>query len=75
MAIPALERLAKEGGEEGRKKIASITRYTTVAIGLLQGFGYYTLIKSYGLVDAAAASTASGRASSSSCPSPPVLPS
>ena len=51
MAIPALERLAKEGGEEGRKKIASITRYTTVAIGLLQGFGYYTLIKSYGLVE------------------------
>ena len=33
VAIPALERLAKEGGEEGRKKIASITRYTTVAIG------------------------------------------
>ena len=51
VAIPALERLAKEGGEEGRKKIASITRYTTVAIGLLQGFGYYTLIKSYGLVE------------------------
>ena len=51
VAIPALERLAKEGGEEGRKKIASITRYTTVAIGLLQGFGYYTLINSYGLVE------------------------
>ena len=43
VAIPALERLAKEGGEEGRKKIASITRYTTVAIALLQGFGYYSL--------------------------------
>ena len=52
VAIPALERLAKEGGEEGRKKIASITRYTTVAIALLQGFGYYSLIKSYGLIDA-----------------------
>ena len=39
VAIPALERLAKEGGEEGRKKIAAITRYTTVAIALLQGFG------------------------------------
>ena len=50
VAIPALERLAKEGGEEGRKKIASITRYTTVAIALLQGFGYYSLINSYGLV-------------------------
>lgn len=50
VAIPALERMAKEGGEEGRKKIASITRYTTVAIALLQGFGYYSLINSYGLV-------------------------
>ncbi len=52
VAIPALERLAKEGGEEGRKKIASITRYTTVAIALLQGFGYYSLIKSYHLIQA-----------------------
>ena len=51
VAIPALERLAKEGGEEGRKKIASITRYATVAIALLQGFGFYSLISSYGLVD------------------------
>ena len=50
IAIPALERMAKEGGEEGKKKIASITRYTTVAIALLQGFGYYTLIKSYGVL-------------------------
>ena len=51
VAIPALERLAKEGGEEGRKKIASITRYTTVAIALLQGFGYYSMIKYYDLLD------------------------
>ncbi len=50
IAIPALERLAKDGGEEGKKKIQSITRYTTLGIGLLQGFGYYTLIKSYGLI-------------------------
>lgn len=45
VAIPALERMQKEGGEEGKKKIAAITRYTTVAIALLQGFGYYTLIR------------------------------
>lgn len=51
IAIPALERLAKDGGEEGKKKIQSITRYTTLAIGLLQGFGYYTLIKSYKLLE------------------------
>ena len=52
VAIPALERLAKEGGEEGKKKIAAITRYTTVAIALLQGFGYYSMIKYYGLLNA-----------------------
>ena len=51
VAIPALERLAKEGGEEGRKKIASITRYATVIIALIQGFGYYSLINSYGLIE------------------------
>ena len=45
VAIPALERLARDGGEEGRKKIQSITRYSTVAIALLQGFGYYMLMK------------------------------
>ena len=50
IAIPALERLSKEGGEEGKKKIASITRYSTVGIALLQGFGYYMLIKNYGLL-------------------------
>nr|WP_207753829.1 preprotein translocase subunit SecY [Pseudoflavonifractor phocaeensis] len=44
VAIPALERLQREGGEEGRKKIAAITRYVTVAIAILQGLGYYTLI-------------------------------
>ena len=32
VAIPALERLAKEGGEEGKKKIERITRYSTVAM-------------------------------------------
>ena len=50
VAIPALERLARDGGEEGRKKIQSITRYTTVAIAVLQAFGYYTMMKSYGLL-------------------------
>ena len=50
VAIPALERLAKDGGEEGKKKIAAITRYTTVAIAVLQGFGYYTIIRSNNLL-------------------------
>ncbi len=52
VAIPPLERLAKEGGEEGKKKIERITRYATVALGLLLGFAYYTMIKSYGILDA-----------------------
>jgi len=50
IAIPALERLQKEGGEEGKKKIASITRYATVGIGLLQGLAYYLLIKNNNLL-------------------------
>lgn len=44
VAIPALERLQKEG-EEGRKKIASITRFVTVALGLLQSLAYYFYLR------------------------------
>ena len=44
VAIPALERMAKEG-EDGRKKIQRITRYTTVGLALLQAFAYYTLLR------------------------------
>ena len=50
VAIPPLERLAKEGGEEGRKKIQSITRYTTVAIAILQAIGYYMMMRNYNLL-------------------------
>ena len=45
VAIPALERMQKEGGEEGKRKLQSITRYTTVAIALLQALGYYFIMK------------------------------
>ena len=45
LAIPALERMQKDEGEEGQKKLASITRYATVIIGLLQGYAYYALLK------------------------------
>ena len=45
VAIPALERWAREGGEEGKKKIQLLTRYATVAIAVLQGVGYYILMK------------------------------
>ena len=50
IAIPALERMAKEEGEEGKKKINKITRLSTVALGILMGFGYYTILKSANLV-------------------------
>ena len=54
IAIPALERLRKEGGEEGKKKIEKITRYSTLAIAALQGFAYYTLISREGFLDPSA---------------------
>ena len=39
VAIPALERLQKEGGEEGKQKINRITRYVTVGLAVLQSIG------------------------------------
>ena len=44
VAIPPLERLAKEG-EEGRKKIAAITRYVTVGLGLIMAVAYYIFLR------------------------------
>ncbi len=52
VAIPALERLARDGGEAGKKKIQAITRYATVGIALLQAFGYYMMMKNYGTLNA-----------------------
>lgn len=50
VAIPALERLAKSG-EDGQKKIKKITRYTTVALAVLQAFAFYTMFRNgYGAV-------------------------
>ena len=48
IAIPALERLQKEGGEEGKKKLNMITRITTVALGLLMGWAYYMMLVNAG---------------------------
>ncbi len=47
IAIPYLERLSKEGGEEGKKKITKITRLSTVVIALLMGFAYYIMLTNY----------------------------
>ncbi|MBQ7295397.1 MAG: preprotein translocase subunit SecY [Clostridia bacterium] len=49
VVIPALEKLSKEG-EEGRKKIATITRYTTVALALLQSTAYFIYLRAQGYV-------------------------
>ena len=47
VAIPALERLSKEG-EDGRKKLTRITRYTGAGIALALGIGYYFLLRGQG---------------------------
>ena len=47
VAIPALERLSKEG-EEGQKKLASITRYATIILALIQGVAYFFYLKGNG---------------------------
>ncbi|MDO4730543.1 MAG: preprotein translocase subunit SecY [Clostridia bacterium] len=44
VAIPPLERMAKEGAE-GRKKLSSITRYVAVGLGLVQGTAYYMYLR------------------------------
>ena len=47
IAIPVLERWAKEEGEVGKKKIERLTRYSTVGLGILLGFAYYTMLRNY----------------------------
>lgn len=50
VAIPALERISKEG-EEGQKRIAKYTRFATVILGLIQGSAYYWYLSSGGYVN------------------------
>ena len=49
IAIPALERLAKEG-QDGQKVINKITRYVTVGLGVITAFGYYMLLRNQGML-------------------------
>ena len=44
VAIPALERMAKEG-PEGQERLKKITRYTTVALSVLQSAAFYTMFR------------------------------
>lgn len=48
VAIPPLERMAKEG-EAGRRKIGTITRYVTVGLGLIQGGAYWYYLHKSGV--------------------------
>ncbi len=50
-AVPYFQRLQQREGESGRKKITQITRLLTVAITLVQGGGYLSLIASFGAID------------------------
>ena len=52
VAIPYFENLAKDDSAEkkGRKKLNKITRYTTIAIALLQGFGYFQILRTAGAI-------------------------
>ena len=47
IALPPLERLAKEGGE-GRKKLNAITRYTTLGLALVQATAFYFVLRNNG---------------------------
>ena len=49
IAIPALEKLSKEG-EEGKKKLNTITRFVTIALALVMSIGYYMLLKNGGTI-------------------------
>ena len=49
MVIPALERLAKEGGEEGRRKMNKYTKILTIVLALVEGIGIYLSYKSSGI--------------------------
>lgn len=49
MIIPSLERLTKEGGEEGRKQINKYTKILTIILALVEGIGIYLSYKSTGI--------------------------
>ena len=49
VAIPALQRMSKDG-EEGKKKITAITRYSTVALALITAYGYMKIMEAYNML-------------------------
>ena len=49
MVIPSLERLAKEGGEEGRSKMNTYTKILTIVLAIVEGIGVYFTYRSTGI--------------------------
>lgn len=49
MVIPSLERLMKEGGEDGRNKINRYTKILTIVLALIEGVGVYLAYSSSGI--------------------------
>ena len=49
MVIPSLERLMKEGGEDGRNKINRYTKMLTIVLALVEGLGVYLAYRSSGI--------------------------
>ena len=49
MIVPSLEKLTKEGGEEGRQKINKYTKLLTIVLALVEGTGIYLAYKSSGI--------------------------
>jgi preprotein translocase subunit SecY len=51
IVIPALEKLAKEEGEEGRRKITQYTRYLTVLLAFVEAFGMSSWLRNLGVLE------------------------
>ena len=49
MVIPSLERLAKEGGEEGRRKMNAYTRVLSIVLAIIEGLGLYFTYRNSGI--------------------------
>src|SRR3990167_4777092 len=60
MVIPSLQRMQKESGEDGRRKLNQITRWVAVPLAAIQSYGFIALISQGGLGGGAAATAASG---------------
>lgn len=51
VAIPQFQSWQKDGGEAGRKKLRNITRYLSVAIAVVQAYGYYSILNAYSALE------------------------